>query len=277
MSTVKKKNSPARPPGANVAEAAFNETAGELEKLARDEILTVNADIPTCVTIALGAEPLLHALVPQIQKELPQHPIHYAKHLRRYALASWYTHLLSVPAERGENAVKKLLAEAAPLRETLLVAAEALAHKGLFDSAHVASIRSGQGNVDTANDLVALSVLFDTEWERVSNKTAVDDTEVRRAGILGTELLVALGEREVAGLKKTPSNAQELRARAFTLFVRAYDECRRAVAYLRWKEDDADAIAPSLFKRRGSASRGATEVVPPVGGAPNGSAAPSNP
>jgi hypothetical protein len=40
------------------------------------------------------------------------------------------------------------------------------------------------------------------------------------------------------------------RARAFTLLVNAYDACRQALAYLRWKEGDAESIAPSLFKKR---------------------------
>jgi hypothetical protein len=67
------------------------------------------------------------------------------------------------------------------------------------------------------------------------------------------------------------------RARAFTLFMNAYDACRRVVAFLRWNEGDADSIAPSPFLK--GARRRATEVVdvgaatdpagtalPPVGG-----------
>ena len=34
------------------------------------------------------------------------------------------------------------------------------------------------------------------------------------------------------------------RARAFTAFVKAYAQCRAAVAYLRWEEGDVDEIAP---------------------------------
>lgn len=41
-----------------------------------------------------------------------------------------------------------------------------------------------------------------------------------------------------------------VRQQAFTLFVKAYDEVRRAVSFLRWKERDADTIAPSLYGAR---------------------------
>jgi hypothetical protein len=238
---------------ANVAETAFKETQAELDALDSSDLVATNVNIPMCVTIALGAEPLLQPFVPQIEGQLPHHLVHCVTDLRRYALAAWYAYLASVPLPRGEDAVKTLLVEAGPLREALLVAAEALAHRRLFDPARVAEIRAGHGHVDTANDLLALSSLFSGAWPMVANKTAIEEHEVQRAGAVGAELLVALGEREVVGAKKPPAEAQELRGRAFTLLVRAYNECRRAIAYLRWYEGDADVIAPSLFRRRGQA------------------------
>jgi hypothetical protein len=38
----------------------------------------------------------------------------------------------------------------------------------------------------------------------------------------------------------------------FTQFIQAYDDARRAIAYLRWHEGDADDIAPSLHVNKGS-------------------------
>ncbi|WP_437601206.1 hypothetical protein WMF28_06490 [Sorangium sp. So ce590] len=174
------------------------------------------------------------------------------------ALAAWYAHLLALPASVGQDALKRLVDEAAPLREDLLVAAEALAHKGIVDAPRVAEIRRGQGHLDTANDLVALAALFSEGWDAVKNRTTVEWKDVERASQLGPELLVALGARQQPGLP-TPKagDAAERRARAFTLLVNAYDACRRAVSYLRWKEGDADAIAPSLFARGGGRKPGA--------------------
>jgi hypothetical protein len=43
--------------------------------------------------------------------------------------------------------------------------------------------------------------------------------------------------------------AADLRNRAFTLFTRGYDQMRRAVAFLRWDEGDADKVVPSLYAK----------------------------
>ncbi|WP_438043097.1 hypothetical protein [Sorangium sp. So ce128] len=128
--------------------------------------------------------------------------------------------------------------------------------------------------MDTANDLVALSALFSGSWPEIAGKTAATEAEVRRAGELGPELLAALGVREHGA--PGPSEAADRRARAFTLFVDAYDQTRRAVTYLRWKEDDVEAIAPSLYKGRGGrgASSSDTDAAPP---AQPGTAAPAPP
>jgi hypothetical protein len=232
------------------AAAAFAKIEPETRALAPSTLKPITVDIPRAVAIAVGAVPHIHALREQVVVELPHFPIHKLDNIGVYALAAWYAHLLALP-ETSEKELAALIAESAPLREDLLVAAEALAHKGYLDKAAVAAIRSGQGNIDQANDLVALAALFTREWEKVKNRTTVEWAEVERAAVLGPQILVALGVRDQPGVKATdPTSPTERRARAYTLFVTAYDECRRAVHYLRWHEDDADVIAPSLFATR---------------------------
>jgi hypothetical protein len=69
-------------------------------------------------------------------------------------------------------------------------------------------------------------------------------------------LLVALGAREQPNAgAPNPTDPAEQRVRAYTLFVKAYEETRRAVAYLRWHEGDLDDIMPSLFANRKSARK----------------------
>ncbi|HEX4334524.1 MAG TPA: hypothetical protein VH062_01350 [Polyangiaceae bacterium] len=53
----------------------------------------------------------------------------------------------------------------------------------------------------------------------------------------------------------TVAASSDLRTRAFTLFVNAYDQVRRAVSYLRWDDDDAGTVAPSLYVRRGNGKK----------------------
>ena len=249
-----KKSAPAKPSAPNEAAEAFAQIEPELERV--EKVVPINVDIPRAVAVAVGAVPHLKALRARFVDELPRFPIEALDKLMSYALGAWYAHLLALPAGPGQDGLKPLLDEASALRADLLVAAEALAHKGYVDAGRVAEIRSGNGHLDTANDLVALGALFGEAWGAVKNRTTVEWADVERASKLGPELLVALGARNQPGLP-TPRAADpaDRRARAFTLLVRAYDQCRRGVTYLRWADGDHDAIAPSLFASRGGARR----------------------
>jgi hypothetical protein len=87
-------------------------------------------------------------------------------------------------------------------------------------------------------------------WPQVAAKTAVEKKELERAAKLGPELMFALAAKKQA-TKKGAKEPAEMRARAFTLLVTAYESARRAVSYLRWAEGDADTVAPPIAKRRG--------------------------
>jgi len=247
-----KKVAPKKPAPPPDVRAAYLQIEPELSTLARGELATINIDIPQSVSIVLGVLEGLAPLRGAIVQGLPNHRIETFDKLGTYALGAWYAHLLYINETAPKSTVKALLEEASPLRANLLRDAEALAGRGLLPSKTVEEIRAGTGNIDTANDLVALSALFADNWKVLEGKTAATTQEVSRAGELGALLLVALGEREYADTGPLPS--ADKRARAYTLFVQAYDETRRAVHYLRWHEGDADELTPSLYKGRGGRS-----------------------
>lgn len=269
----------ARPGVPKEAAEAFAQARAEIGALDRAALVAINLDIPRAVAIAVAAIPHIAAQRPHIVEQLPKLDLRSVDKLGTYALAAWYAHLLALPTTT-EAELAALLKEATPLREALLVAAEALAHKGLLDAKSVADIRAGQGNLDKANDLVALAALFSAAWPRVGQRTAIEQSEVERAAELGPAILVALGAREPLGVDvPDPSEPAEQRKRAFTLFYRAYEECRRAVSYLRWHEGDAESIAPSLHLIRNTrpasdAPENPTDVPAPPVDAP---AAPGRP
>lgn len=261
---AKKAPAPAKPEAPPTSEAALKAVQGEIEALDAGTLATINLDIPQAVSVALGVIPHLAEFRPQIVKSLPDHPIETFDKLHTYALAAYHAHILWLPPETSENRVRTLLDEAAPLRANLLSDAEALARRGRLDAETVAQIRADQGNVDTANDLVALSALFMTKWEGIENNTAATIEEVKRAGELGPLLLAALGMRE-HGIPLGPDVAADQRRRTYTLFVNAYDETRRAITYLRWHDGDGDQIVPSLYKGRGGRAKEETQTSSPGG------------
>ncbi len=251
---------PAEPPR---AAAAFAAIQPEMLKLLPEDLGRINIDISQAVSIALGVLPGL-AFLRSRMAELPDFDISRFDNLETYALGAWYAHLLALPPASPSNPVQPLLEEATLLRALLLGDAEALAARGYLNVESVKAIRAGNGNMDTANDLVALSALMGSAWSKIETRTAATAEEVHRAGDLGPLLIAALGVRE-HGATVTPAEAADRKVRAFTLFNKAYDQARRAVIYLRWNEGDADTLAPSLYKGRGgsrSASASREEAAP---------------
>ena len=85
--------------------------------------------------------------------------------------------------------------------------------------------------------------------------------------MLGPALLAALGARTRTDRATAAADARDLRTRAFTLFENAYDQCRRAVNYLRWNHGDVESYTPVLRPRVRSPRAGAattTERAPEV-------------
>lgn len=243
------KSAPYRPQIAQAA-ASFAKIKPRLAKLRADEVLAVNVEVPAAVSIAMGAVTNLRPMREAITSELPKHPVEMLDDLEDYALAFWYAHVLLENNEAGGETPKKLMEEAAPLRESLLIAAEALAHKGLLDAKRVAEIRSGHGHNDTANDLAALAAVFTSSWERVKTKTAVEEHEVAKADELAMKLALAISAKDTNGSGAgKPVDAADRLARAFTLLSNAYNACRRAAAYIRWEQGDVDDLAPPLTRK----------------------------
>ncbi|MGK4005018.1 hypothetical protein WMF31_20495 [Sorangium sp. So ce1036] len=241
---------PILPTSPAAALAAYGRVEPKLLELGPDDLVTVYVEVPKAVSSVLGALPHLREMRDEIVRDLPNHPIETLDELEDYALAAWYADLLySTPA--SELDTKKLTEDAAGLREGLLVAAEALAYRDLLDKQRVADIRKGKGHADLASDLIALAELFRGSWDKVRAKTAVEDVELERAADLGVRLLAALAAKPGKGSSAAPkiTDAADRRARAISLVARAYEECRRAVAYLRWHEGGDGDLAPSLLQK----------------------------
>jgi hypothetical protein len=241
------RKSPARAANTSEAKAAFDEVLPEIEGMPADTVLQVNLDIPRAVSVVLGAEPHIRAFEAQIHEQLPKHDLAAIQRLRIYALAALYAHLQAQPAPRRAD-LSELALRANALKQSLLIAAAALAHAGLIDGDKLAEIREGSGQIDLAADLVALSALFDASWDNIATKTAIARDAVDAASALGTELMVAVGARDNAASRTTPESLEQ-RKRAFTLLVRSYDSARQALTYLRWDQDDVDFTIPSLYAK----------------------------
>lgn len=238
---------PARIDRAENAAESYSKLEAEILALPEDQIGRVTTDVPQAAAIALGALPNLLKLRQDFHAFTAADSFtKKVDTLQDYAMAAFYAHIRSVP-DASDNEVTQLLERGKPVREQLLSIAEGLVAFGLFDATLVASIRGGQGHLDTAKDLVALAALFNANWEQVENKVPFEHSLVDEARHVGAHLLHAIGVTGVGAVRNDKSyDWLSLRARAFRLLVNQYDEIRRAVTFLRWHHGDAQAFAPAL-------------------------------
>ena len=89
---------------------------------------------------------------------------------------------------------------------------------------------------------------------------AKTEADLARAAELGLQAFTAISRRENRSSASALDGSVRVR-RAWTLLDRAYAHCRRALAYLRFEEDDADSIAPSLRRNPGTPPPAATASV----------------
>jgi hypothetical protein len=229
--------------------AAFLAFKGELEAIADDDLVPLNVDLEQAVSIAIGASVRLQVLKPGFAK-LFFADEHDPDRLRLVAQAALYTHILATGAVAKDERFPALIEEAAQLREALLCTAELLAKFGELAREQVAEIRSGTGHLDTASGLLSLACLFETNWYRLHGMVPVKFEQVVRARALGNELFELIGTRRYVPAPVAADDPARMRLRAFTLLLRYYDHCRRAVVALRWNEGDADAFMPTLYPKR---------------------------
>jgi hypothetical protein len=223
----------------------------------------VNIDILIGVTTVLGVLPKLRLLRSQLA-ELKGFDLARFDRLEPYARALGHTHTLLLRSSPTPE-IAQLADQAVELRELLLTDATALAKRGLVDGNALEGLKGAVGYRNLAFDLGALSNLIRQAWGNVQGKSAVQESELNLARTLADRLLTAVGLRQFEA--PVQSEAALTRAQAFTLFVKAYDQVRRAVSYLRWDEGDANEFAPSLYERRNTKSKSSDvpEPVPPPG------------
>lgn len=236
-------------PGAH--EAAFARVWKEIKALPNDQVRRITLHVPSTAILALGALPAMQALRGAMIAELVNPPLEALDKLEDYALAAAHAHASVLPEDEGETELRVLVTEATPLRERLLLSAEAAASFGLLDAKQVAAIRRGSGHIDTAQDLWALATLFHKAWPTLRSRVACTQDDLARAAELSNRLLKALGRRnQGTDGANDPVEAQEQLGKAYELFRRAYEACRHAIVYLRRHEGDADDIAPPLGHSR---------------------------
>jgi hypothetical protein len=257
-------------------EVAYAATLPEIMALPDDRAVNVNIDVVSGVTSLLGMLPELRSLRPQIQDELPKFDIERFDKLQQYALALSHANTVHRGTFSPKGSIADLGNELTAVRDRLYTTAQALVSFGLMEASQIKECKKASGYRPTAADVLMLVEAFKEKWPNIEGKVPVTLPALHDAGNRALELLNAVGLKEQAPVSS--SEASLLRQKAFGLFLRAYEDARRAVTYLRHYAGDADEIMPSLYAGRGGRrprEDGTDEPEPAVTPLPPGSQIPS--
>ena len=261
-----------------LVDEAFQRVKADLAALAPDELVQVNLDVQAATGVILGVLPGVRALRDRLAAELPAFDLKAFDKLEDYALALRFAQGAFQTATLPPDDLELLTAEASKLRERLLADANALALHGLVDPRKLEQLKGAKGFKNVAQDLETLSQALQESWSQIQGKSPIVAEDLQAASRIGTRLTRVLGLRDQGPAVLAVATDQRLRA--FTLLLRAYEETRFAVRYLRRREDDADSIAPSLYpgvsRRRPSEPEPTVPSnAPPTGSVPSPPAASS--
>lgn len=234
------------------SEAAYQRLFSEISAVEDSEVVPINIDVLTAVTTVLGAWPEIRALRPAIEAEWRSYDFERFDKLEEYALALSHAHALWRGASVPKAAVSGLANELSAIRDQLLLDARALAGRQLIEGERLKDCKMVPGYRPLASDVLTIVAVLKEGWARIAGKSPLTLTELNEAASKATDLLAAVGLKDQA--PTTAGEAVLLRQKAFALFANAYDDARRAVLYLRSKQEDGDDIAPSLYAGRGRRS-----------------------
>jgi hypothetical protein len=219
-----------------------------IAEVPEESLIHINLDIATVVTTAVGAMDEILALRPQATQQLPTFDLNQFDILEHAANATLHLHSRWLFANSPVEPLPELVREATHRRELLVSAATMLMKHGLLPANALHALVGPVGHKNVAVDLNGVASLLRENWTRIDGKTPLTIADLDAATRVAQRLIKAVGVKQQAPAV-VAANAQE-RQRALTHFLRAYDQVRRSVIYLRWNEGDADHIAPSLYAGR---------------------------
>jgi hypothetical protein len=237
----------------SLIEQSFEQVLPELQALSQDELIPVNLDVTSAVATAFGVLRELREFRAQIVEELPKFDVVRFDKLEDYTKALAQADAGYTVATDPEDELREVYEEAVQLRDLLYTDVTAVTRRGLLNPTALKDYTGLMGYKNVAAELIALARLMRENFPTIEGKCGTTIEELERATRIGTHVLRVVGQREQGPVNAAA--ATEMRARAFTLFIRAYGDARRAISFLRAAEQDADTIIPSLYAGRGGSKK----------------------
>lgn len=227
--------------------SSFDTLMPDMQALKPDELRSVNFDIPSATTIVLGSMPAILARRDEFVRHFPLFPIKLMDTLEQRVMALDYANTMRLMSIKQLEPVPELVARGVERRTLLIGEVKYAVLRGLIEAAPLDELGGNTSYRTVASDLFALTYLLRNNWSRLEGKTQLTLTEISEAEQLADHLVMALGARQQADHGLDPSS--DLRERANTLFITAFEQVRKWMGLLY--ESEIDQIMPQIHQSRG--------------------------
>src|SRR5512133_2118892 len=231
---------------------ALEEIRTELSQLPEHELLHQNVVPLTALVTVRGVYRELKGLRAEMLR-LPDFEIANLDRLELYARAFVGAQARYDALRESNREPEALKAEAEALRAQLYDDVKTLVRRKIVAPQRIEKLSRRRGYEHVASDLLLLVTVFRCHLNSIAGKCATTEQELVRAEALAHGITAVVSRRREP--LEAVRNALEVRKRAFTVFMRAYGQVRRAVQYLRFDQGDADRVAPPLTGKRKKAPR----------------------
>lgn len=220
----------------------------------RDAILAVpltavpvtNVDIPAALVMVLGSLPRILPLRDEIVA-LTHTPASSIDDLASLAYAADHAHARLLTFDTTPDVTREI-AELRTLRARFVSSARSLVSCELLGSEVLMPEGAPRKFIKLAEEMTVAARRLLLHIDVVEQNSPLRRRALERACELSLRVLTQLGRRPT--LLDDGEDVALTRWKAFALVERAWDDVRRALTYLRWREGDVEAIAPSLRTTR---------------------------
>ena len=243
--------------------AAFDKTADERAALDPAVLAPRNIDMRAAANTALVAYPHMVKHRAQLATD-PGFDLARFDDIETYANAMLYAQ--SQSANDDESGDSDLYEEGRMLREVFVSEVSTLVLRKVLKSNTLDEVNTTTGYQNISDGLGKLCSIVENKRSLIT-ESRISAAELSRAQTVGSQLgKLAISRDDV----EPTEQISETRSRALTLLLNAYDDARAAIAYVRRKEGDVNAIAPSLYSYRTGRRKAdaITPAAPPVTTAP---------
>ncbi|HYP99128.1 MAG TPA: hypothetical protein VER96_10655 [Polyangiaceae bacterium] len=245
-----------------LGQTAYQRRIGEMLDLPNSKIAVVNLNLTEAIATGLGVLPNVQAFREALSKSVLDCRFQWLDALEDYTLALNFARAQYLTVTRPRRCAPEVWLEARQVRRVLMYDWRALAARGLLDESLLRGVRTGKGYLEMGTDL---TVLAHVHRAYAAASGSALSAEAERASVLARSILAAGGRPDRKS--EAVAKARNMQNRAFSVFVRAYNEARFSIAYMRRDEGDVDRIIPSLYAARrvrsagGRRAKGAKEAV----------------